>query len=244
MRRIAARSQRAGFTLIEALLATLLMAIILGALATVTSQWIRSWDRGFTRIQSMDLLAAGLDRLVADVAAAEIIAGSATNMPMFDGTEFAVMFVRTPLGPNTFTGLEVIRIEEASDNRGPALVRNTAPFTPVIRDLREVDFSNPVVLIRAPYRISFSYAGPDRMWRDTWRGAAQLPRAIRVSVRDSAGSRTLAVSTSTVIRAELPARCAAAKAVAECVHPEPALNSRPDGRRASVGAGADEFRQP
>jgi general secretion pathway protein J len=244
MRRVAVRSQRAGFTLIEALLATVLMAIIMGALAKVTSQWLRSWDRGFTRIQSVDLLAVGLDRLVADVAAAQIAAGSATNMPLFDGTEFAVMFVRTPLGPNTFTGLEVVRIEEASDNRGPALVRNTAPFTPVIRDLTEVNFSNPVVLIRAPYRISFSYAGPDRMWRDTWRGSAQLPRAIRVSVRDAAASRALAVSTSTVIRAEVPARCAAAKAVAECIHAEPASKSRSDGRRAYVGAGAEQFQQP
>ena len=243
MRRAALRSQRAGFTLIEALLATLLMGIIMGALATVTSQWLRSWDRGFNRIQSVDLLAAGLDRLVADVAAAEIIAARATSMPMFDGTEFAVMFVRTPVGPNTFTGLEIVRIEETSDNRGPALVRNTAPFTPVIQDFREVEFSNPVVLIRAPYRISFSYAGPNRVWRDTWRSASQLPRAIRVSVRDSAASRTLAVSTSTVIRAELPARCAA-KAVAECVHTDPASNSRPDGRKAYVGAGAEEFGQP
>jgi general secretion pathway protein J len=244
MRRVASRSQRAGFTLIEALLATLLMAIIMGALAQMTSQWLRSWDRGFTRIQSVDLLAVGLDRLVADIAAAEIVAGSATNMPLFDGTEFAVMFVRTPVGPNTFTGLEVIRIEEASDSRGPALVRNTAPFTPVIRDLTEVNFSDPVVLIRAPYRISFSYAGPDRVWRDTWRSAAQLPRAIRVSVRDSAGSRTLAVSTSTVLRAELPARCAAAKAAADCIHTEPASNSRSDGRKAYVGAGAEQFQQP
>jgi general secretion pathway protein J len=241
---IASRSPRAGFTLIEALLATLLMAIIMGALAQMTSQWLRSWDRGFTRIQSVDLLAVGLDRLVADIAAAEIIAGSATNVPMFDGTESAVMFVRTPVGPNTFTGLEVIRIAEASDSRGAALVRDAAPFTPAIRDLREVDFLNPVVLIRAPYRISFSYAGPDRTWRDTWRGAAQLPRAIRVSVRDSAASRTLAVSTSTVIRAELPARCAAAKAGAECVYADPAAKSRSDGRKASVGAGAEEFQQP
>jgi len=244
MRRIVARSRRAGFTLIEALLATMLMGVILGALAQMTSQWLRSWDHGFARIQSVDLLAAGIDRLVADVAAAEIIAGSATNMPIFDGTEFAIMFVRTPVGPNTFTGLEVIRIEEASDIRGRALVRTTAPFTPVIRDLSEVDFSNPVVLIRAPYRMSFAYAGPDRVWRDTWHGEAQLPRAIRVSVHDSATSRTLAVSTSTVIRAELPARCAAAKAVAGCVHTEPASNSRPERRKASVGAGAEQFLQP
>src|SRR5262245_57060052 len=85
MRRVAARSQYAGFTLIEALLATLLMAMIMGALAQVTSQWLRNWNRGFARIQSEDLLAVGLDRLVADLAAAEIVAGNATTMPMFDG---------------------------------------------------------------------------------------------------------------------------------------------------------------
>jgi general secretion pathway protein J len=243
MTRGAARSRRAGFTLIEALLATLLMAIIMGALAQMTSQWLRNWNRGFARIQGEDLLAVGLDRLVADVASAEIIAGSATDMPLFDGTEFAVMFVRTAVGPNTFAGLEVIRIEEASDNRGPALVRNAAPFTPAIRDIREVDFSNPVVLIRAPYRLSFSYAGPDHTWRDTWRAAARLPRAVRVSVRDSASSRILAVSTSTVIRAETPASCAAAKAGAQCVQNGPAANSRV-GRRTSFGEAAEQFGQP
>jgi general secretion pathway protein J len=243
MRRIATRSQRAGFTLIEALLATLLMAIIMGALSQVTSQWLRNWNRGFARLQSEDLLAVGLDRLVADVAAAEIIAGSATNMPMFDGAELAVMFVRTAVGPNTFTGLEAVRIGEASDDRGPALVRTTAPFTPAVRDLREVEFLNPVVLIRAPYRISFSYAGPDHRWRETWHGAAELPRAIRVSVRDFASSGALAVSTSAVIRAELPARCATAKAGADCIQTETASNSRL-GRKASFGAGAEQIGQP
>jgi hypothetical protein len=81
-------------------------------------------------------------------------------MLMYDAPNPVVMFVRTPFGPNTFTGLEVVRIEEASDSRGPALVRNTAPFTPLIRDLGQVNFSDPVVLIRGPFRISFSYAGP------------------------------------------------------------------------------------
>ena len=41
--RVAGPKGRAGFTLIEALLATLLMAIIMGALAQMTSQWLRSW---------------------------------------------------------------------------------------------------------------------------------------------------------------------------------------------------------
>ena len=47
----------------------------------------------------------------------------------------------------------------------------------------------------------------DRVWRETWRGAKQLPRTVRVSVRDAATSRTLAMSTSTFVHAEIPARC-------------------------------------
>ena len=217
MRRAAAWRRSAGFTLIEAMLATLLMVIILGALATVTAQWLPNWDRGVTRLQRVAILAAGLDRLVADLAAAQFVSAGGTNdAPLFDGAELSVTFIRTTIGPNTVTGLEVIQIAETSDERGIALVRRTAPFTGDARQGAQASFANPVVMIRAPYRVSFSYAGPDRVWRDTWRGAAQLPRAIRVRVRDAATSRTLAVSTSTLVHAELPARCTLAKIIAEC----------------------------
>ena len=44
----------AGFTLLEVLLATLLMTVILGALATVTAQWLPNWNRGIVRVQRAD----------------------------------------------------------------------------------------------------------------------------------------------------------------------------------------------
>jgi general secretion pathway protein J len=233
MRHAPVWSRSAGFTLVEALLATLLMVVILSALATVTAQWLPNWNRGYARLQRAELLAAGLERLVADLAAAEFIsAGGANDIPVFDGAELSVTFIRTTLGPNTFTGLEVVQIAETSDDRGPALVRRTAPFAPITGGARASDqlsFSNPVVVIRAPYRVSFSYAGPDRVWRDTWRGAAQLPRAIRVRVRDAATSVTLAVSTSTLVRAELPARCTAARTIAECAGIGPSASSAGTG---------------
>jgi general secretion pathway protein J len=59
MRRHPARSRSAGFTLMEAMLATVLMVMVLGALASVTSQWLRNWNRGFARVQRVDLWAAG-----------------------------------------------------------------------------------------------------------------------------------------------------------------------------------------
>jgi general secretion pathway protein J len=202
-------ARNAGFTLVEALVATLLMAFILGALATVTAQWLGNWDRGFIRAQRVELLAAGLERVVADLAAAEVVSlGGGNDPPLFDGGELSVTFVRTALGPTNSNGLEVVRISEAADSRGPALVRMTAPFVPIAGGARGgLNFANLVVMIRSPYRVSFSYAGTDHVWRETWRGAKQLPHAVRVSVRDAATSRILAMSTSTIVHAEIPARC-------------------------------------
>jgi general secretion pathway protein J len=210
-------SRSAGFTLLEAMLATVLMVIILGALAMVTSQWMRGWDRGFVRLQRSELLTAGLDRLIADLAAAQFVTGGIggpKDKPIFEGSELSVTFIRTRLGPNAFTGLEVVQIAETKDDNGLALVRRTAPYVPGIVSART--FENPVVVIRAPYRVSFSYAGRDRVWRDDWHDAIQLPHAIRVRVRDAASSETLAVSTSTLVHAELPVRCVGVKKAAEC----------------------------
>jgi general secretion pathway protein J len=213
----------AGFTLIEMLVAMALTVGILAALATVTAQWLPNWNRGFAHVQRAELFGLGLERLVADLSAAEFVtANGKAKQPLFEGDELAVQFVRTAIGPNTRPGLEVVRISTVSDSRGPALVRARTPFvslpeTAKIRDLS--NFSDPVVIMRAPYRAYFSYAGPDRVWKDNWRDANQLPVAIRVLVRDAATQHTLAVSTATVLRISAPAACAQAKVPKDCLYP-------------------------
>ena len=67
------RNRVAGFTLVEALVATALMAMILTALATIAGQWMPNWNRGVTRVQGDEELALGLERLVADLGAAQFI---------------------------------------------------------------------------------------------------------------------------------------------------------------------------
>jgi general secretion pathway protein J len=210
----------AGFTLVEALVATLLMGFILAALATVTGQWIPSWNRGLAGLRGTELAAEGLDRLTGDLAEAEFITtGSGNGPPLFDGSELSVVFVRTRLAPNGGPGIEVVRLAEASSENGPALVRSTATLpigSDQSADGANLVFSDPVVVIRAPYRVSFSYAGADRLWRDNWRAQRDLPRAVRVQVRDNATSDLLAVSTSTLIHAELAARCSWGTTAAGC----------------------------
>jgi len=140
--RPAASSRCAGFTLVEALLATLLMSVIMAALATVTAQWLPSWDRGIVRLQRIESLALGLDRIVADISSAEFVSvGSSSNAgPIFEGGELSVIFVRTTLSPNAATSLEIVRLGEASDERGRTGV-GVAPSTSIFGGTIPLTFS-------------------------------------------------------------------------------------------------------
>jgi general secretion pathway protein J len=210
-----------GFTLIETLIATALMVAILAALATVTAQWLPNWNRGFVRVQRTELLSLGIERVVADLAAAEYVsAHSATHKPLFEGRELAVTFVRSGIGPNAPPGLEIVHLAETADARGLALVRTQMPFAPVDPNIG-IDFQqlrDPVVLVRAPFRLSFAYAGADRVWNSKWIEATELPSAVRVTVRSAATGRTLSVSTVALVHVTAAAACARAKGDQDCIN--------------------------
>jgi len=100
-------------------------------------------------------------------------------------------------------------------------VRMRAPFAPIAPQGVQPTFGDPVVLMRAPYRVLFSYAGGDRVWKDTWINAGSLPTAVRMRVRDAASDQTLSVSTATMIHVEVAAECARPSSGADCGRPGP-----------------------
>src|SRR3954462_5629287 len=134
-RRLPRAANEAGFTLIEVLIATMLMTVILGALATVTAQWLQNWNRGMARVQRAERLAIGLERIAADLSVAQMMPlNRDAKAPLFEGSELSVTFVRTAVGPNTRPGLEIIRLIEKADDQGLALVRERASFAPMPAD--------------------------------------------------------------------------------------------------------------
>ena len=210
------RSGEAGFTLIEMLIATLLMGLILAALTTVTAQWLPNWNRGMARLQRDERVAFGLGRMVADLSVAETVpAGNATHVVLFDGGALGVTFVRTAVGPNTQPGLEVVRLREAADLSGPQLIRERALYTPSDGGVLP-HYTNAVPLIGPPFRVTFAYAGADGAWHSTWQSAVQLPRTVRITIRDAITQQTLALSTAVLVHVDTPAECARDGRVDQC----------------------------
>jgi general secretion pathway protein J len=204
------RDGERGFTLIEALAALALTGLVLSALATLTAQWLPSWNRGFDRIQQSELIGISMRRIAADLAAAEFTpANRSSKKPLFDGSALSVSFVRTAIGPNVGVGLDVVRISEVTDAGRLVTLRSRAPFVPLppgVSLTEQIRTSDPVVLLRTPLRISFAYAGPDRVFHDEWRDMDALPTAIMLTVRDAASGRVLSVSTVTPVHVNAPAR--------------------------------------
>ena len=199
----------AGFTLIEALVALALTGLVLSALATLTSQWFPNWNRGIDRIQRGELIGMAMQRIAADLAAAEYVpANRETKKPLFEGSALSVTFVRTALGPNAAIGLDVVRIGEATDQGHLVTLRSRTPFAPLPRGgvtaTEQVRLSGAVVLLKPPLRLSFAYAGPDQVFRDSWLNADKLPAAIMLTVRDSSGA-VLSASTVTPVHIDAPA---------------------------------------
>jgi len=232
------RAGEQGFTLIEAIIALALTGLVLSALASITAQWLPNWNRGIDRIQRGETIGIALQRIGADLAAAEYVsANRSSRRPLFDGSELSVTFVRTALGPNVGPGLDVVRLGETTDRREFVTVRSRARFAPLPAGSslsEQLHFGDPVVLLRAPFRLSFAYAGPDRVWKSTWRGADKLPAMIRLVVRDAASERVLSVSTIAPVHVQVPSDCT--QADGKCEDKTDTSANAPQGDRSAIAA--------
>src|ERR1700692_1486289 len=131
MKRANSDSLVAGFSLIEAMAALALTAIIIMALSSVAGQWLPNWRRGLVNLQRADLRVVGLEGGVDGLSAGGYVTPSARPpAPLFEGDGSSVVFVRSAIGPDAYPHLEIVRLAEIKEDRGLAMVRPQTRFCP------------------------------------------------------------------------------------------------------------------
>src|ERR1700728_1010963 len=204
------RANEGGFTLIESLVALALMGLVLSALANLTAQWLPNWNRGLDRIQRSEMIGITLQRISDDQAHRQYVRPSRSDkQPLFAGSEQSVTFVRTAIGPNAGIGLDVVPLSESSDPGGLVTVRSRMPFHPLPPEAAsdQLHFGEPVLLLRAPYRLSFAYADEDQQWQSSWRDSEKLPAKVRLTVRDASNARAISTVASIHVQSSAQGDC-------------------------------------
>lgn len=205
-----------GFTLIEALVALAIGGFVIATLATVTGQWMRHWQVGVPVLQRSQALVAGLDRIVADVAAARYLpAGGAGPGYVFTGEPTAITLVRQTLPVETPPGLEIVRLAALSETGDVTLARSRSPL-PFGASLKAPTDPAPVALLRQPHAVRFGYADADQAWQTSWRTPARLPRLVRIEVVDRRSGHPVLPAIVVRLHADAPPACAALTSGTSC----------------------------
>ena len=244
------RARQGGFTLIESLVALALMGLVLSALANLTAQWLPNWNRGLDRIQRSEMIGITLQRIADDLSAAQYVPASGGNdsQPLFAGSEQSVTFVRTAIGPNAGIGLDVVHLSETADKGGVVTVRSRMPFHPLPPESGsdQLHFSEPVLLLRSPYRLSFAYAGEDQPWQSSWRDSDRLPAKIRLTVRDTSNARAISTVASVHVQSLAQGDCKQpdAKCDGNAGAPAASQGNSPSASQGAGGAAAGKGGSP
>lgn len=203
-----------GFTLIEALVALAIGGFVIATLATVTGQWMRNWQVGIPVLQRSQALVTGLDRIVADVAAARFMPAGTTGF-VFTGEPTAITLVRQTLPVETPAGLEIVRLAAVPGGGEVTLARSRSPL-PFGSSLGAPSDAAPVTLLRQPDAVRFAYADAGQAWQTSWRVPARLPRLVRIEVIDRRSGRAVLPPVVVRLHADAPLTCATMQAGKLC----------------------------
>jgi prepilin-type N-terminal cleavage/methylation domain-containing protein len=203
--------RKAGFTLVEVLAALAIVSVIIVATAGLVHNVALHFDRGTAAVTGAERLILADERLAADFAAARF-----TMRASASGS--AIAFASGATGPDGLPGLsfvsagapgagqgeELITLTLEPDGKLTRLVRRHAPWKGPRTHFEDLNPRDAVVLIEAPYEMSFAFGRQTSeggiTWSDVWSDDKTLPRYVRFVLRDVA-------SADFILRANAPMTC-------------------------------------
>jgi general secretion pathway protein J len=231
MKRVPRDDRRAGFTLIEALAALAIGAVIIMATAALIHDVARHFDWGTRRAQEAERLMLAVERLAQDFDSARFVGwtteGGTTaafaGEPATGDKPAKVAFVGDAgimAGPQ---GQEVVTLTVEPAGEVTRLVRRRAAWAGSRTRLEDVSPQDAVVLVEGAVDIAFIFgrvtpAGALE-WSDSWIGQPTLPRFVRLILKDRTSGSDLLGEADFVVRADAPPGCGRPDASAGCLTP-------------------------
>ena len=195
-RRRGPRAAEHGFTLLELLVAIMLLGLLMAALFGGLRLGARVWETADARLDAsvtiqivQDFVGQRLAETLPLEAVPPEVAEADVFAPLFLGTTEAVRFAGL-LPENLGAGfylMELALAESGHADGGGNLVLRWRPFEPYDQTAEEVEPEERVLLENIE-GLELSYFGtndPEQppAWRQAWEGQSELPRLIRLRVR-------------------------------------------------------------
>ena len=187
-----------GFTLIELVVAMVILGAMMALLYSGLTFALKSWDAGDAN-----------GRRTADRRLGENFLGReiAETFPMrwkdpamlryaFDGADDALRFVSSRPAGISQGGLALVAVDVESDSRDPRvrnLVMRRALADADARDFTPLDRAEPSILVEDVDSVEFAYFGSendftDPRWTDKWTIPSRLPSMVRVRIKATDGT--------------------------------------------------------
>ena len=200
-------SRRAGFSLLEVLVALAITVLLVVTFAPFASQLILTWGRGARTAELVDMLTRGNDRLARDflsIVPMTVTRGDETTMVFRGSPGYVVFATATGFGPGR-GGIELVSFGiEADGEAGQAIVRRRSP----LRDAAPTasGFRDPVTLLTGPYQYRFDYVAADGTKLADWQNRRDMPARVELTILTPTGP-LLPLPLSFFLPADLSAAC-------------------------------------
>lgn len=186
-------SVRRGFTLLEVMIALVLLSLLLSVLFAGLRLGAQSWDAGQTRVGDAADRAQVLAFLDRQLTRAEPLFWQhpqGETQLAFEGRRETVAWVATLPAHRGGGGLALLSLEVGRLEGQPSLVLGHQLFHPDTLD--PGTFEEQEVLLEGVTEITIEYFGPEEgdnrlSWSDTWLDRSELPRLIRLRIEGERG---------------------------------------------------------
>lgn len=195
---------RAGFGLIEAIVALAIAGMVLAAVTELAGRALRSWNRGFDTVAAIERTDVALGRIAADLTALLPVHLATSNDPavLFAGDERGMAFTAvTPFDARS-EGIAVVEIAVEATRDGAVLVRRLRRG----RDagLRDGD---RVVLLSGRLGLAFAYRDQTGRRVAQWTRPGEVPQGVIVTLRGDRGGGGLPVEVFLPIPVAISVSC-------------------------------------